>query len=75
MSIVLECVGNTNPIVNTGDPEADCVTAGGAWAWVESTLGLPELTLSDGGAIAGAMLALWAVAWAIRAIKKQLEDS
>jgi len=75
MSIVAECIAPSSPIVNTGDLATDCTDAGGTVGWVESTLGLPELTLADGGAIAGAMLALWAVAWAIRAIKKQLEDS
>jgi len=75
VSIVAECIAPSSPIVNTGDLVADCAAASGTVGWVESTGGLPELSLADGGAIAGAMLALWAVAWAIRAIKKQLEDS
>jgi len=75
MSVTLECIGATAAVVNTGDVTADCTAAGGSMGWVESVGGLPELSLADGGAIAGAILALWATAWVIRAIKKQLEDS
>jgi len=75
MAISALCTGTTTAIVNTGDLAADCSLAGGVMEWVELTGGLPELTLEDGGAIAGAMLALWAVAWAFRAIKKQIEES
>jgi len=75
MAITALCTGTTAPVVNTGDLVADCATAGGVTEWVELAGGLPELSLADGGLVAGAMLALWAVAWAIRAIKKQIEDS
>jgi len=75
MTIAALCTASTTAIVNTGDLSADCATAGGVVEWVELTGGLPELSLADGGLIAGAMLALWAVAWSFRVLKKQIEES
>jgi len=75
MSASVQCIGSTSAIANTGDLAADCATAGGSMGWVESVGGLPELSLTDGGLIAGAMLALWAVAWSFRVLKKQIEES
>lgn len=73
MNYVLTCTGG-GALTYTGDLATDCAAAGGTVGYSESTSGLPELTLADGGAIAGAMLALWAVAWGIRAIKKHFEE-
>lgn len=75
MGVTVECIGSTSAILNTGDLATDCATAGGSMGWVESTGGLPELSLADGGLIAGAMLALWAVAWAFRVLAKQIQES
>lgn len=70
------CVAPTAVPVNTGDPAADCVAAGGTSQLVPQTAwGLPELTLAEGGAIAGAILALWAAAWCIRQIANQVKES
>lgn len=35
---------------------------------------LPDLTLAEGGTIAGAILGLWALAWGIRAVKRLLDE-
>jgi len=44
-------------------------------AWVEEGSALPALDLAGGAAIGGAVLALWAVAFAIRQFKNQLGES
>lgn len=75
MPFEIQCSGAASLPVDTGSPSADCSTAGGSLQWVESESLLPELSLSDGGLLAGAILALWATGYAIRAIRKQLEDS
>jgi len=75
MSYEMQCQGAAAIPVNTGDPSADCAAVSGALTWVESAGVLPELSLVDGGLIAGAILALWATGFAIRAIRKQLSES
>lgn len=35
---------------------------------------LPDLTLAEGGTIAGAILGLWALAWGIRAVRRVLNE-
>jgi hypothetical protein len=70
----LRCDGATAAIVPTGDPLADCATAGGSSLWLEATSVLPELTLADGAQIAGAILALWAFAFCLRAIRNMIEE-
>ena len=45
-----------------------------AEAWVEETPGsLPPLSVSDAQAIGGAILLVWAVGFAFRAVRKALE--
>lgn len=73
---VVVCVGASAAPVSTGDVSADCALAGGVLDQVPQTAwGLPELTLAEGGAIAGAILALWAVAYCIRQIANQVKES
>lgn len=50
----------------TNNPSTGTGTGGGAL--------LPDLTLAEGGAIAGAMLGLWGFAWGIRAVKRVLDE-
>lgn len=75
MSYEIQCQGAASVPVNTGSPASDCTTAGGSLTWVESAGVLPDLSLSEGGLIAGAILALWAVGWSIRAIRNMIEES
>lgn len=76
MSYELACEGATSvPVIGTGTVVDACTAVSGTVAWRESTGALPELSLADGGLIAGAILALWATGYAIRAIRKQLEES
>lgn len=70
------CVNATSVPVYTGDVAADCATAGGTLQLVPQTAwGLPELTLAEGGAIAGAILLLWSAAWCLRQIANQVKES
>jgi len=39
-----------------------------------STSFLPELTLEEGGQLAGAIIALWALGFCLRALRKHLEE-
>lgn len=73
--IVAQCVGNTVAVVNTGDLSTDCATANGVMQWMELETGLPELSLTDGGLIGGAIIALWASAFAFRLFRKQIWES
>lgn len=74
---VAVCEGATSaPTVGAGTFEASCASASGTVVYVpETAWGLPELTLEDGGLIAAAVLALWALAWAYRVIARMIEDS
>jgi hypothetical protein len=75
MPYEFHCEGATSSPVITGDVVDACTTAGGTVSWVESAGFLPDLSLEDGGAIALAILGLWALGFCLRAIRKQLEDS
>lgn len=75
MSFEIQCQGASSVPVNTGSPSSDCTAAGGSLTWVESGGVLPDLSLADGGLIAGAILALWAAGYAIRAIRNMIEES
>jgi hypothetical protein len=75
MAYVVECVGATSLPVTAVDLATDCATAGGTVAFVEVSSALPELTLEEGGAIAGAILGLWAFAFCLRAIRNMIEES
>jgi hypothetical protein len=76
MDYELFCEGATSDPVITGTVVDACTTAGGTVVWLRADVGfLPELTLAEGGQIAGAILGLWALAFCIRAIRKQVEES
>jgi len=76
---VYQCDGGDLAILNApGSDYSYCADAGGVASWVEFPVAAaspwPELSLSDGGLIAGAVIALWGLAWSFRVIKKQLES-
>lgn len=75
MPYQLTCEGATSSPVITGDVVDACTTAGGTVAWVESAGFMPELSLEDGGSIAVAILALWALGFCLRFLRKQLWES
>jgi len=61
---------------SAGAFDTDCTTAGGTVTVEEVAAGfIPDLTLAEGGAIGAAMIALWAVAWAVVAIRRVLGGS
>jgi len=70
----LSCEAATSAPVNTGAVVDDCTAAGGSVLWVEPGSVLPDLTLAEGGALATAFLALWAVAFAFRALSRQIRE-
>jgi hypothetical protein len=75
MPYVMTCEGATSV---PGDPATvvdTCTAAGGVVSWVEQGSALPELDLAGGALIGGAVLALWAAAWAFRVIARQLWSS
>ena len=74
MSYQLTCEGATSVPEITGTAVDACTTAGGVVDWVENASFLPELSLEDGGLIAGAVIALWALAWTFRQLMKQLRE-
>jgi len=71
----LVCEGATSVPVITGTLVDACTDAGGVLAYVEVGSILPALTLAEGGAIATALIALWALAWAFRVLQRQIEES
>ena len=75
MEYELICEAATSAPVITGAVTDACTSAGGTVAWVETSAVLPTLTIEEGGLIAVAILALWAVAWAIRQFSSQIEES
>jgi hypothetical protein len=75
MSYQLTCQGATGVPEITGTAVDACTTAGGTVAWIENASFLPELSLADGGLIAGSIIALWALAWAFRQLAKQINGS
>lgn len=75
MSYLLTCEGATSAPVITGTVVDACTAAGGVVDWVENASFLPELSLADGGLIAGAIIALWALAWTFRQFKRQISES
>lgn len=75
MPYEFHCQGATSAPVITGDVVDACTTAGGSVSWVESAGFLPELSLADGGAIAAAILGLWALGFCLGYIRRQLWES
>jgi len=75
MPFQLTCEGASGSPVITGDVLDACTAVGGTVDWVESAGFMPELSLEDGGFIAGAIIGLWALGWAFRALKRQAQES
>ena len=75
MAYGVECIGATSVPVASSDLAASCASAGGTLQFVESASILPELTLADGGLIAGAIIALWALGFCLREIQKMVKES
>jgi len=74
MPYELICEGATSVPEITGTAVDACTTAGGVVDWVEAASFLPDLSLEDGGLIAGAILALWTVGWVFRVLKRQIAE-
>jgi len=74
MDYVLTCEGATSAPGVPGSVVDTCTAAGGAVVWSEPASAIPELTLDGAALIGGAILALWATAYAFRVIARQIRE-